>query len=452
MSLFAQLRTSARTAIAVVGCLALLCAGASAYGAAKQPRVSKGHAAAGKRHKHKQARRHHRRHHHKHHKAAKKTAVSPAGNAAGGGNGGSSSSESGSSGSGSGSGKKGTTPTAPTKPAAPVTEAPKTPPVETPPVTTPPPETTSGPTPSQSTHCFSAPHLCGFPDSTNSGVPAGTTLTASGSIDVTKAGTVINGLNVTGTIDVLADNVTIENTKITQNTTCGTRSTCGNYAIRIDETAEGTTIRHVETASAAGDTCEHDIRNTGGTTTIEASYLHACDSNLYAVGPTTLKDSYGVAKIAISEDHIENIYFNETSFSAIHDTLLNPVGQTAVIFGNSGGGDDVTNCSNKLTVQESLIAGGGYSLYPCAHAAQAGSSSLNVQGNHFARCVTAEGYEPDGGAHPCVGGPDSSGYYPNSGDYGIAAYYFPAVSTWRGNVWDDNLGKVCLGGGSTGCE
>ncbi|HKZ14345.1 MAG TPA: hypothetical protein VJL81_10915 [Solirubrobacterales bacterium] len=356
---------------------------------------------------------------------------------------------------GTGGGKK----TTPTKPTAP-TETPSTPPVTTPPVETPPvtpppveePPTTPPVTPTQTSHCFSSPHTCGFPDSTNSGVPAGTTLTASGSINVTTPGAVISGKNVTGTIEVLANNVTIENTRVTQNTTCGTRSTCGNYAIRIDEGVSGTVIRNVETASVAGDTCEHDIRNTGGTLTIENAYLHACDSNVYAVGPTTLKNSYGIGKIAISEDHVENIYFNETSFTAIHDTLLNPVEQTAVIFGNSGGGSDVTNCSNKLTVLESLIGGGGYSLYPCAHAAQAGTSSLKVEGNHFVRCVSAEGYEPNGGTHPCVGGADSSGYYPKSGSYGITTDYFSAVSTWRGNVWDNNLGKVCISGSSTGCE
>jgi hypothetical protein len=350
--------------------------------------------------------------------------------------------------SGGGGGKKGTTPTNPTPP---VTETPAKPPVtETPTPPTPPVETPI--TPNQTMHCFASPHSCGFPDSTNTGVPAGTTLTASGSINVTTAGTVISGKNVTGTINVMANNVTIENTRVTQNTTCGTQTTCGNYAIRIEEGVNGTTIRHVETASVAGDTCEHDIRNTGGSVTIEYAYLHACDSNVYAVGPTVLKNSYGIGKIAISEDHVENIYFNETSFSAIHDTLLNPVEQTAVIFGNSGGGTDVTNCSNQLTVLESLLGGGGYTLYPCAHAAQAGTSSLKVEGNHFARCVSAEGYEPDGGTHPCVGGADTSGYYPKSGSYGIATDYFTAVSTWRDNVWDNNLQKACITGSSSGCE
>jgi hypothetical protein len=325
----------------------------------------------------------------------------------------------------------------------------------TPPAT--PPTTPTGPTtppvqPIPIKGCFHTPSSCGYPDPTNTGVPAGTTLTPSGSISVNKAGTTISGVDVTGTIQILANNVTIQNSRVTQTSTCGPTSSCGNYAIAIAPDLTGIKIAHVETRTTAGATCEQDIRNTGASVTIEDAYLHGCDGNLYAVGPTVLKDSYGVAKIDISTDHIENIYFNETSFSAIHDTLLNPVNQTAVIFGNSGGGTDVTNCSNQLTVQESLLAGGGYSLYPCAHSSQPGSSTLNVIGNHFARCLTTATYEAAGGHHPCSGGFDNNGFYPNSGSYGIASDYYTGTGTWRGNVWDDNLGKVCIDGRSSGCE
>ncbi|MCW2980949.1 MAG: hypothetical protein JWO14_2676, partial [Solirubrobacterales bacterium] len=298
----------------------------------------------------------------------------------------------------------------------------------------------------QQKNCFSNLRACGYPAPATTGVPAGVKLKPSGSITVTKPGTVISGLEVTGTINVLADDVTIEDTRVIQNGTCGPTTACGNYAIRTDEGATETTIRNVETATLPGQTCQQDIRDTGGSLKIEDSYLHACDGNIYSQGPTVLKDSYGITKFVISSDHIENVYTNETRFTAIHDTLLNPIDQTAVIFGNSGDGTDVTNCSNQITIKESLLAGGGYSLYPCAHSTQPGSSSLVVEGNHFARCVTKEGYEPDGGTHPCVGGADASGYYPNSGSFGIAAYYYPGTGTWRGNVWDNNLAKVCLDG------
>lgn len=306
------------------------------------------------------------------------------------------------------------------------------PPVEEPPVEEPPVEEEA----TRSLHCFSNPAACGFPSPTTAGVPAGTTLTASGSIASTTTGQVINGKDVTGEINVTSNNVTIENTRVTSTGNCGTTNACGNYAIRVAEGISGTKIENVETRTEAGKTCQQDIRNTSGSEiVIEGAYLHACDGNLYTAGPATLTDSYGIAKIAISQDHIENVYMDDTTLHAIHDTLFNPVDQTAVIFGNSNGGFETTNCKNNITLENSLIAGGGYTIYECAHASAKGSSSLTVKNNHFARCTTAI-TNSSGGGHPCVGGPDTNGYYPRSGNFGIETSTFNPV--WTGNIWDDN--------------
>jgi hypothetical protein len=299
------------------------------------------------------------------------------------------------------------------------------------------------------TGCFASPHVCGFPDATNTGVPSGVTLTPSGSVKVTSPGTVISGLEVTGDIEVDADDVTIEDTKvILDGPGCGSQTTCGNYDVLVEDGSEGTVIKNSELTTAPGTTCEHSIRNVSGPDLrIEGVYIHGCDSNLY--GGATIKRSFGVAALKIADDHVENVYFNESRLIVLHSTLFNPIEQTAVIFGNSGEGSDVGNCTNHLTVIGSLLAGGGYALYPCAHSSRPGSSYLNVQGNHFARCTTKEVYEPDGGHHVCAGGPDSSGYYPNSGSYGINADYFGGTGRWSGNVWDDNLRTICLDGRTT---
>lgn len=306
-----------------------------------------------------------------------------------------------------------------------------------------------GAAPVQRAHCFASPHVCGFPDASNTGVPKGTALKPSGGIEVTESGAVVSGLEVTGSIEIDADDVTIEDTKVTlDGPGCGPSTTCGNYDLHVEEGVTGTVIRDSEFLAAPGTTCEHSIRNSAGPDLrMVRVYMRGCDSNIYGGG--TLVDSYGLAKLAIADDHVENVYFNDGEFNAIHDTLLNPVGQTAVIFGDSNGGEETTDCKNRIKVQGSLIAGGGYSLYPCAHASAAGSSKLTVEGNHFARCRTRETYDADGGAHPCVGGADSSGFYPNSGAYGIMTDYFGSATTWRGNVWDDDLAKVCVDGHTT---
>jgi len=61
------------------------------------------------------------------------------------------------------------------------------------------------------------PPICGRPrpGPTTTGVPAGTRLTPSGSITVDTPGAVVEDLDVTGSITVLADNVTIRRVRLT---------------------------------------------------------------------------------------------------------------------------------------------------------------------------------------------------------------------------------------------
>lgn len=88
------------------------------------------------------------------------------------------------------------------------------------------------------------------PDATSTGVPAGTSLTASGSITVTQAGAVIDAKQVTGSISIKANNVTIRRTRILAT---------GAYPIRVESgftgaLVEDTTIdgRGVATAATMG--------------------------------------------------------------------------------------------------------------------------------------------------------------------------------------------------------
>ena len=74
------------------------------------------------------------------------------------------------------------------------------------------PGSTSGSTSSGST---SGSTSTGTPSASNTGVPTGKTLTAyNGTLTITTPGTVVDGLDVSGTIIVKADNVTIKNTRV----------------------------------------------------------------------------------------------------------------------------------------------------------------------------------------------------------------------------------------------
>ena len=109
------------------------------------------------------------------------------------------------------------TPTPTVKPSAAPTTTPK-------PTTTPSPTVTAAPTPPATTspssgtrpvNCAPKPSACGYPDASNTGIKAGVTLKKSGSVNADRNGQVIDGLDITGEINVTASNVVIKNTRVT---------------------------------------------------------------------------------------------------------------------------------------------------------------------------------------------------------------------------------------------
>jgi hypothetical protein len=275
------------------------------------------------------------------------------------------------------------------------------------------------------------------------GIPAGTTLSPSGSITVTTDGTVINGLDVAGTITINARNVTIKNTRVTViGTGCGPTNTCGNSAIHV-ACACTVTISNVELTANALTTVEHGIRNAnGGIINLDHLYQHGNINALCFCGNGSISDSYSTIHLAIAGDHLENIYVDDATLRIIHNTLLNQAPQTANVFGNTNNGSDAP-CENHLTIDGNLLAGGGFSIYPCAHGTSVGSSTSQITNNRFARCKTAA-VQGGGGTRFCSGGSDSYGYYPRGGSFGYLAadYCGSAGHTWFGNVWDDNNATI----------
>lgn len=312
--------------------------------------------------------------------------------------------------------------------------------------------------PTQELNCFADPGACGYPDPDygDVGVPAGTTLTNSGAITVNTPGTVIEALNITcsGTcITINADNVTIRNTRIT-----GTGG--GGLGAILIATCGGcdSTFDHIELLTTADPGYEHGIHKSPGSpgdaneTVIGAYSPQGFDLHVWCEGVCSVTDSYLVAArpdgeggwepAADPEDHNENLYCNDCTFTVDHNTLFLPTPQTSVIFAQTANGS-AAPCVNQLTITDNLIAGGGQMISFCAHNNGVGTHTATVTNNNFARCE--EGNETAGGGgtwlcpslfdHP--GSDDGHGYYPNGGSFTLVNTYFAAVSTWSDNVWDD---------------
>jgi hypothetical protein len=289
--------------------------------------------------------------------------------------------------------------------------------------------------PPAGTHCYSSPHTCGYPDATNTGVPAGTTLTPSGSITASTNGQVIEGKDITGTVVIAADNVTIRDSRIF------TKSTGSTAVININNGADNFTLEDSEvggngSTTNAPESAVWNHYNNPGAKMIR-SYIHGSPDN-WEGRVDMVKDSYMVVDAALPGSHDENIYVWCTTVNVDHSTLINRHEQTATVFG------DTLGCEgNSYTVTNSLLAGGGFTLYSQAagesHAIP--DAKTVVTGNRFARCAGSTKYNSGSGGTSCTAGPDSNGVFPNSGYFGVGAG-FNGPTTWSGNVWDDNLAPI----------
>ena len=242
-------------------------------------------------------------------------------------------------------------------------------------------------------------------------MPAGTKLTSqSGEVSVTKAGTTVKDLAVTA-IAVDANNTTLEDDEVTAS------AGSGNRGIYVAPGVTGTVIDHV-TCHGAGKGTQYCIFNKDSSTKIEYSYLYNCGECLN--GPGTITNSFFDVTAVISGEHYEDIYYGggEGSLIVNHDTMLNPQGQTATVFASTDFGNQTT-----LTITNNLLAGGGYTLYGGTSCTTGGCGSVKgpvtVTGNRF-----------------------SNKYYPESGYYGVGAYFDDSATTWSGNVWDSSLKGV----------
>lgn len=293
--------------------------------------------------------------------------------------------------------------------------------------------------------CFASPGACGFPDPAygNVGVPSGTSLTPSGSITVTTNGAVVSGKDVTGTITVDANNVTIQNTRVNGNED-------QQLYLIVMANPGNLTINDVELTASAPWSVQHAVRNdSGGSITMNRVYQHGtvdsicyCGQDNAGANVVSINDSYSYITLSIPGDHLENIYVDDSTINVDHSTMYNDQPQTSVIFGNTNNGVDGAACTSHYTVTDSLMAGGGYILGFCGHQTLGfDGSTATVTGNRFARC--GHGVEVDGGSGTwiCPGVPfgsnDGMGFYPRGGSF-FTADPSTANTVWSNNVWDDD--------------
>lgn len=266
----------------------------------------------------------------------------------------------------------------------------------------------------------------------------------------------MKNLHVIGRIVVRAPNVTITNVCVTYD---------GHGAIgsppAVQFAAGGGTISYsnVGGANTTNQSVETALGTNGRGAQLHADhvYLHSCGECIHDDGWTVTNsyvitngdpcsDGYSGSTCSGEPDHREAVYCNSGSFTGVHNTMLNPSDQTAAVFcdTNLGGGG---SCTNQVTLENSLLAGGGYVIYACGNSSSSGTSRMTITGNDFARCGKRTTYQPRSGGRTCgpADAPSTNrrGYWPLGGYFGVAdATYCRGGGNWSANYWDDNGSPV----------
>jgi hypothetical protein len=265
------------------------------------------------------------------------------------------------------------------------------------------------------TGCMAKPSACGYPDATNSGVPAGAPLTASGAQTITTNGAVVRDVHYTGTLTIRADNVTVEDSQFTFGD--GEED---SFGIDVREGYTGTKVIHT---TFEGVNCSTTgslfagVRNLSDDSLVmNYDYGQCVDDILHGSGH--LMNSYSIDNASIPGDHYEPVSYDggQGGLWVEHDTLLNPHGQTAAIFTQCTWGENAT----PIVVEDNLLAGGDYVIYgPLSGNCPDGGAQETYRNNRFSRV-----------------------YFPKGGYYGVDSYINKSTAIWSGNCWDETLKEV----------
>jgi hypothetical protein len=247
----------------------------------------------------------------------------------------------------------------------------------------------------------------GWPSTANTGVRPGVRLaTRNGTVKVTRNGAVVQGLEIHGDVVVLARNVTIRNCRIIGGGSWG--------ILQRQEAGGGLTVEDTEIVGGGGAPLEFGVLNYSGMVTVRRTEVHTMMSAVQT-SQGLIEESYFHDPKDFPGAHVTLVASNSGPRSGMslvvrHNTILNPVDQTAAValYQDFGLNHDVL-------VQNNLLAGGGYTVYG-GKGKYGTPYNIRFVGNVFSRR-----------------------YYPKGGSFGWGATWDGSGrgNVWQGNVWQE---------------
>jgi phage baseplate assembly protein gpV len=279
-------------------------------------------------------------------------------------------------------------------------------------------------------NCIVSPSGCGYPDASNTGVPASMVLKAvpaqvssgpgwhwdsRGWVEIDGNNALFTGYSVTASVDVSASNVIISNNKITVGG--------DDFGVALRHTKNAVVSHNTITGLAASGSGRlmNGVKDIYG----DATGTQVLGNNIARTATGVQMDGGLIADNYIHDlgltgaDHVNGTTSNGTNGQQLiirHNTVLDPWDQTDAIslF------QDFSPQTNRI-IDNNLLSGGSYSLYCGQKDGGSATSNIKITNNRFA-----------------------SNYYTNGGYFGTVAHYDPhgTGNTWTNNYLDNNGAQI----------
>jgi hypothetical protein len=275
--------------------------------------------------------------------------------------------------------------------------------------------------------CAKNPHVCGFPDATNTGIPAGTNLRSvpgqvssgpgwhydpRGWVEVDHNGAVLEDLSMSLNLDVSASNVTIKHVRIVV--------TGNSFGVSLRHT-HNVTIEDSEIYSPFADANRlmlgvTDIYGDSNGTVVQRNNIWHTSTGVQ-IYAGLVQDNYIHDSGFRDGDHTNGTTANGGTALLIlrHNTVFNAREQTDAISLFEDFGVE----ANKI-IDNNLVAGGGYSIYGGQNPGGPMTFNIQITNNRFSQI-----------------------YFAHGGHWGYATAFNVGApgNVWSGNVWD-NTGRT----------
>lgn len=213
----------------------------------------------------------------------------------------------------------------------------------------------------------------GFPSASTTGVPAGVTLSPSGSLTITRAGTVVDSLNISGTVNINASNVTLRRSRVTGS---------GFALVNIRSGLTNVIIEDVEIDGRGASGTENSM-GVYGPAKVLRSNIHGVENGVTPFSGSEVRDNYIHSLAAPGAPHYDGIQIDGGVSNVVvdHNTIdLSEHDQTSAVMV-----DNYFGPVRNVTISNNSLAGGGYTVYCDGQFTGGTIEAVAFTGNRIAR-------------------------------------------------------------------